>query len=110
MPTTVLLIMLELAQQKTIVSEGKNTVLERFKHFLSSSVDSSLRAEIDASEKYQCRVVYQKLVDGQSQEAYLNSNFPEDGCIAGACSKKIVDIPVEAPNTRGTKSCIFFKL
>lgn len=68
--------------------------------FRSSSVDSSLRAEIDASEKYQCRVVYQKLVDGQSQEAYLDSNFPEEGCIAGPCSKKIVDIPVEAPTHR----------
>jgi len=62
-----------------------------------------LRAEIDASEKYQCRVVYQKLVDGQSEEAFLDSNFPETGCIAGTCSKKIVDIPVEAPNVRGKK-------
>jgi len=68
--------------------------------FRSSSVDSSLRAEIDASEKYQCRVVYQKLVDGKSEEAYFDSNFPESGCLSGPCSKKIVDIPVEAPNTR----------
>lgn len=68
--------------------------------FRSSSVDSNLRAEIDASEKYQCRVVYQKLVDGQSEEAFLDSNFPETGCIAGECSKKIVDIPVDAPTIR----------
>ena len=68
----------------------------------SSSVDSSLRAEIDASEKYECRVVYQKLVDGQSVEAHLDSSFPEEGCIAGPCSKKVVDIPVNAPTERGT--------
>jgi len=68
--------------------------------YRSSSVDSSLRAEIDASEKYQCRVVYQKLVDGQSVEAHLDSSFPEEGCIAGPCSKKVVDIPVNAPTER----------
>jgi len=68
--------------------------------FRSASVDSSLRAEIDASEKYQCRVVYQKLVDGQSQEAFLDKNFPETGCLAGECSKKIVDLPDDSPNVR----------
>jgi len=71
--------------------------------FRSSSVDSSLRAEIDASEKYQCRVVYQKLVDGKSEEAFVDSNFPEEGCLAGPCSKKIVDIPVLAPTNRDGK-------
>ncbi|CAG5078724.1 Oidioi.mRNA.OKI2018_I69.PAR.g9068.t1.cds [Oikopleura dioica] len=65
--------------------------------YRSSTVDASLRAEIDASEKYQCRVVYQKLVDGQSVESYLDSPFPAEGCIAGPCSKKVVDLPVDPP-------------
>lgn len=74
--------------------------------YLSATIDFSLSAQVSTSTKYECRIVYQALEDGESVERHNDIAFPSKGCI-GVCPKAIItDLPVETPadeniNTRG---------